>query len=45
MDISIQQMTLVERALFAVHLCGNIARTKVVQEEALHHDASFLDAA
>ena len=31
MDISVQQMTLVERALFAVHLCGNIARTQVVQ--------------
>ena len=45
MDISVQQMPLVERALFAVHLCGNITRTQVVQEESLHHDASFLDAA
>ena len=44
-DISIQQMTRIERTLLAVHLGGNIARTQVVDKEALHHDAALLDVA
>ena len=44
-DIPVQQSALVERPLFAVHLSRNIARTQVVDEDALHHDATLLDAA
>ena len=45
MDIAVEQLAFVERALLAVHLCCNVATAQVQDEETFQADTTLLDGA